>query len=308
MRSLSRCRLAVLSRLGRRAGLRHTDRVLAVPVGAAELEHRIVGEVGQRERRDVPDQRPRLDVLRALDHRPLALALPQRDPMLNDLGLFLVDIERLLQGVFGGGVIAGALEHPAQLLQGDELVLDGVAVDAGQAVDERQPLGNGGGELAAVLQRPAEVDVGGVEVRLEPGALAQGVDRAGVVAQFRQGHAVVEIDGVEELVGAVARDPGLVEIGGLLWRLQFLELLRLREQVDDRQLLHGTGPVEDRGPAGLTMIRQLAARTGPSANSVKREASNPRAHLHLQAGTYKRLRPTRSAPAVSSMIRRSPSL
>ena len=102
--------------------LRHADGLLGVMVRLGELEHRIVGEIGQRQRRNSREQRFSIDALPWRDHRPLALALPQRNPMLHDLGLATIDVETLPERVFGGGVSAVRLQDPAGLLQRGEFV------------------------------------------------------------------------------------------------------------------------------------------------------------------------------------------
>ena len=176
-----------------------------------------------------------VDVLPPFHDRPLALPLPQRDPVLDDFALRRVDLERLLERVLRGTVFVGPLQDAPELLQRHELVLDGIAVDGGQAIDQRDPLAHGKPELARVFQETAEVDVRRVEIRLEPDALAQRVDGASPIAHFRERHPVVEIDRMQERIAGVGRYPGLVKIGDLMRLLEAIELSASenRSTIDD---------------------------------------------------------------------------
>ena len=81
--------------------------------------------------------------------------------------------------------------------------------------------------------------------------VAQSIDGAGVVADLGQRHAVVEVGGVQQLVAAVARDPGFVEIGGFVRLFRLGQLVGCREQLDDRGVLH----------AGLSLSKNTNGET-----------------------------------------------
>ena len=122
--------------------LRPADGMLGVVPALGELEHRVVGEVRQRQRRYAGEQVAALDPLPFGQHRPFALPLAQRHPVLQCLGLTAVDVEALLEDVLGGAVVVVAFQHPARLMQHGELVRDRLAVDRGQLADELHPFGD----------------------------------------------------------------------------------------------------------------------------------------------------------------------
>ena len=75
-----------------------------------------------------------------------------------------------------------AFQNAADLMQHGQLVRNRVAVDSGQLADKLHPLADRRADLPDVLEHAAEIDVGRLEVRLQPDAFPEGVDGAGVVA------------------------------------------------------------------------------------------------------------------------------
>ena len=109
-------------------------------------------------------------------------------------------------------------------------------VTAGQLVDQLHPFADRRAGLADILERAAEIDIGRLEVRLEPDAVAEGVDGADEIAQIDQRHAVVEIDRMQQFMVAVEGDPDLVQLGHQRPLLHRLQRGCAVEQVHDRKL------------------------------------------------------------------------
>ena len=103
---------------------------------------RSVGVVGERQpARCQAHEVLGVDVLGALDHGPFALALAQRDVVLDHLALGRVDLERLLEGVLGGAVAVGAFQDAAELLSGrSALCLTASPLTAARAFHQLHPL------------------------------------------------------------------------------------------------------------------------------------------------------------------------
>ena len=94
-----------------------------------------------------------------------------------------VDVEALLAARLRRRCRSCALSSTRPVCCSDrQLVRDGLAVDGGELADQLHPFADRGADLADVLQRAAEIDVGRLEVRLQPDAVAERIDGAGVVA------------------------------------------------------------------------------------------------------------------------------
>ena len=205
------------------------NRLAGIAGIAGELEQRVVEHHRHRERRDVGQKALGLDTVPALDDRPLALPLAQRNPVLHRLGLLRRKIDGLVQRIFSSGIRMVELEHPAQLVQRHDLVADGSAIDGRHAVDERQPLADGGARLPQVLQRAAKVDVGGVKLRIDPQRIAQRIDGGEGISCPLCHDSHVEVRSGKMRIIRMKGDPSLVEIRGGGGTLRLLEVFGLTE-------------------------------------------------------------------------------
>jgi hypothetical protein len=241
--------------------LRVADGLPAVLEGRRELKQRVVREGGGRQRRDARCQPGPLDVAPFRHDRPFALPLAQRDPVLDDFGLVGIDVEGLAERVFGRGIVVRRLEDAADLLQGHGLVVDGIAVDRRQDVDEPHPFAHRAFALALGVEQRAEIDIGRIEIGLQPDGRAEGIDGARRVAKLAQHDAIVEIDRMEHGVIRVVGDPGLVEIGSLRSPAGGLQLLRALQHSRDIQLLR-RGAIDGVGKqvGGHAQLRKLTLR------------------------------------------------
>ncbi len=88
-----------------------------------------------------------------------------------------------------------------------------LAADLRQPVDHAAPLLNRLAAVTGVLEQAAEIDVGGIQVGIDPLALPCGDNGAEPVAGLGEREAVVEIGGAQKFVARVGGDPVLVERG-----------------------------------------------------------------------------------------------
>ena len=118
---------------------RRADKRPVVSVGIGEFEQRVVGESGERQRRDVAQEVAARHARAAIEDGPFALAHAQRDVVLNDL-VVAGEFETLTQRVLGRAVLFEALEQTACILQRHDLVLEGLARDRSQLGRHAHPL------------------------------------------------------------------------------------------------------------------------------------------------------------------------
>src|SRR5260370_13454039 len=116
----------------------------------------------------------------------------------------------MAERIVGGRGGVRAVRHTPELVQRDELVLNRFAVDLWQPARKRLPLLDSLASLAGILEQSPEIDIGRVEIGLQPDAFARGVDRPQTVSPFGESDAVVEISGMQRGVGRIAGDPTLV--------------------------------------------------------------------------------------------------
>ena len=114
-------------------------------------------------------------------------------------------------------------QHAAELVQRHDLVAQASGpFTAGKPVDEGQPLAHRGTGLALVLQRAAEIDVGGVELRIDPQRIAQRIDGGEGIAAALGHHRHVEMGRREMRIIRIEGDPALVEFCGRCRTLRLL--------------------------------------------------------------------------------------
>ena len=210
---------------------------LAVAVGSGQQEQRIVGKAGQRHRRHRIQHLAGRHIGLFSQHRPFALALAQRRPVLTGLRLIRLQFDRLPQRGFRLLVQPGAFENASHLLQRHGAIVDPLRRDVGTRIHKAAPLRNGLICEPTFFQRPAEVYVRGSELRIEFQAVAQRLHRAADVVVLPAGHRIIEARQMQQRIGVVEGNPGLVEIGDERRETGAAQAFRNLHQLGERQLL-----------------------------------------------------------------------
>ena len=175
----------------------------------------------------------RLHPVPALHHRPLALPLAQRDPVLDGLRLARREIDGLAQRILGRRVGMVEFQHPPQLVQRHHLVAQCRTIEGGKPIDEGEPRAHRRPGLTEILQRATEIDIGGVELRIYPQRVAQGVDGGKGITAALGHHRHVEVGSRELRVIRIERDPALVERCGRRRSFGFLKAFGVTKQRGD---------------------------------------------------------------------------
>ena len=182
-----------------------------------------------------------------------ALALAKRNPMLHGFGLVGIDGKRLAKRVFGCGIAVDALQHPADLVERHGLVGDGIGRHGRQVFNHRPPACDRRIAAPCRFELVPEVDIGRIEIRLDADRLAQCVDRACRVLDFRQRDRVIEAHRMKQRMIRVEGDPCLVEVNRPLGLSQRLDLLGTVEKLGDLHLRQGSaadGVLDEGGGEG----------------------------------------------------------
>ena len=134
--------------------------------------------------------------------------------------IWVVDDDRAVRFVLAtalreAGYEVEAFENAADVLERHQAITNPVRRNFGGRFREASPLFDGPIVQAAIFQDAAEIDVRRPEQRIEFQTCPQRMDRAHGIAGLVGGNSVVEIDEMQQRIGVVERDPGLVKLGRL---------------------------------------------------------------------------------------------
>ncbi len=226
-------------------GVRAADQRAVIAMGLGQLEQRIVGIAGKRQRRHGVDHLAQGDVFGRRENRPLALALAKRAPVMAGIRLVGTHLDGLPEGCFGLFQKIGIFHHATGMLDRHQAKRQAIGGGICGLFGKLPPLLDRLGSEAAVFQGAAKVDMGLAEFRLKRQAGPESVDRAGNVADVAQRHGIVEIHHVQIGMAIVVSRPLLVEVRrlGLLARL--VEAFANLEEIGKAQPL-GACEIKDR--------------------------------------------------------------
>ncbi len=246
-----------------------TDEPSAVVVCRRELEKGVVGQVGERQRRDVAEQILPPEPLRGREGRPFALPHAQPDPVLQHL-VVEAQVEPLPERVLRGGVDVARFEDTTDVFQRHRALRHRFPGHRRECRRHLEPLRDRGPFLTDLLEQQTEVQAGRMKVGLQSQRFPQRQDGPGMVLRLVERRAVVEPGGIERRVVRVEGDPLLVaaEGGGVLPGP--LAVVRQGEEVHDRQ-------GRDRGVVHLAV---LPATRQPGSGIVRTRHWRGRRAVH----------------------------